>query len=234
MAAFLLHLRKKDIATNIPQLAPGGIIPVLEIYMLLPLSQTRVISRTGLDAGWPCSERLGRASPPQLGQHLSHACPRGRELSSSWQSNRNQLHLPKAAGWLQSMRERTTARLRTQGCASSNKGVPSLTANFHTKKVRKENKCRNSILEKWKHLLKDFLKAIPHLWKATLETQVHSSWQSLQVTPNYPAKQDDSAIAVRQSIHVMMESNSQKPYFSGSACGNPDKIDKLILAGDGV
>lgn len=175
--------------------------------------------------------RESQPSPPRLGQHLSHTSPQGRELPSSWLSNRNQLHLPKAAGCLQSMGEHTTARLQTQDCASSNKVVPSPAANFHTDKVRKENKCRNCILEKRKHLLKDFLKAIPHLLKAALETQLHSSWQSLQVTPHYPAERDDSAIAVRQSVHVTMESSSQKRYFSGSACGNPDKIEKLSWQG---
>ena len=114
--------------------------------------------------------RESQPSPPRLGQHPSHTGPQGRELPASQLSSRNQQHLPKAAGCRQAMREHATARLQTQGCASSNKGAPSPTANFHTDEVRKENKRRDCILEKWKHLLKDFLKAMPHLLKATPET----------------------------------------------------------------
>jgi len=53
----------------------------------------------------------------------------------------------------------------------------------------------------------------------------------MQVTPNYPAERDDGAIAVRQSAHVTTESSSQKRYFAGSACGNPDKVEKLYWQG---
>lgn len=67
--------------------------------------------------------------------------------------------------------------------------------------------------------------------KSNPKSQMHSSRQSRQVTPNGPAERDDGAIAVGQSAHVTMESHSQKRYISGSACGNPDKIEKLSWQG---
>lgn len=230
-AAFL-HLWKKDVTTKTAELAPGGIIPVPQIYMLffwagLEHSAEQIWmlgDRAQSIQGKPAQPTAAWAAPK------SHLSPR-KGTAIILAEQQEPAASPKAAGCLQSTGEHATARLRTQDRASSNKGVPSLTANFRTDKVRKENKRRNRILEKWKHLSKDLLKAIPHLLKASPETQLHSSWQSLQVTPNYPAEQDDSAIAVRQSAHVTMESNSQTEYFSGSTCGNPDKIEELSWQG---
>lgn len=45
-------------------------------------------------------------------------------------------------------------------------------------------------------------------------------------TPAGNSKLPGRAIAVRQPAHVTMEHNSKKGYSSGSARGNPDKIEK--------
>lgn len=85
--------------------------------------------------------RESQPSPPRLGQPLSHICDPRKGTAEQQEPAAS----PKGC---QSMGEHATARLQTEGCASSNKGVPSLTANFPTEKVRKESKRRNCILEK--------------------------------------------------------------------------------------
>lgn len=175
----------------------------------VPLSGTRGISRTGLGAGWRCLEHPGRASPAQGQQHLSHSCPQGRDLPPPWLA---------------------TVHVGTRGCPARDTRLcfqqqesPFSSTTIPSQRHQKGKQTRELLLETWKHFfffLQDFLKAIPHLWKAS------PAVQQLAV-PAGIAPNSAGVGAERCRCQGPCRGILRKMYFSGSRCGKPDKIEEL-------